>query len=61
VSHAGAGDEFLVLGGTYEEGEIWIRGDYEQGRKEGWLLTIRAFPGEKPLFVNGKRAGFESL
>ena len=55
VRHAGGGDEVLVRGGTYEEEEIWIQGDYEQGGKEGRLLTIRAYPGEKPLFVNGKR------
>jgi hypothetical protein len=55
VSRAGAGDEILVRGGTYEEGEIWIRGDYGQGGKKGQLLIIRAYPGEKPLFVNGQR------
>jgi len=55
VSRAGAGDEVLVREGTYEEGEIWIRGDYGQGGKKGQLLTIRAYPGEKPLFVNGQR------
>ena len=55
VSRAGAGDEISVRGGTYGEGEIWIRGDHGQGGKEGNRLTIRAYPGETPLFVNGKR------
>ncbi len=47
------GDTLLVRGGTYNEGEIWIRS--EMGGADGKYLTISAFPYETPVFTNGNR------
>jgi hypothetical protein len=52
---AGPGDTILVRGGTYNEGEIWLRADYGHCGADGQMLTIRAYPGETPVFVNGNR------
>jgi hypothetical protein len=59
VQHGGRkarpGDTVFVRGGLYNEGEIWLRGDYGHGGAQGKLLTIKAYPSEKPVFVNGRR------
>jgi parallel beta-helix repeat protein len=59
VQHAGTrakpGDTVFIRGGIYNEGEIWLRADYGHGGTQGRLLTIQAYPGEKPIFVNGER------
>ncbi len=59
VQHAGTtakpGDTVFIRGGIYDEGEIWLRADYGHGGTEGRLLTIQAYPGEKPIFVNSRR------
>ena len=59
VQHAGTrakpGDTVFIRGGIYNEGEIWLRADYGHGGTQGRLLTIQAYPGEKPIFVNGNR------
>ena len=59
VQHAGTrakpGDTVLIRGGVYNEGEIWLRADYGHGGAQGKLLTIQAYPGERPIFVNGSR------
>jgi len=59
VQHAGrtakAGDTVLVRGGIYNEGEIWLRADYGHGGRNGQMLTIKSYPGEKPIFVNAER------
>ena len=61
LQHAGEtaapGDTVLVRGGTYAEGEIWLRADYGHcGSAAGGLVTIRAYPGEAPLFNNAARS-----
>ncbi|HRF49186.1 MAG TPA: right-handed parallel beta-helix repeat-containing protein [Anaerolineales bacterium] len=61
LQHAGEtaepGDTVLVRGGTYTEGEIWLRSDYGHcGSAAGGLVTIRAYPGEAPLFTNAVRS-----
>jgi len=59
VQHAGRtakpGDSILVRGGIYNEGEIWLRGDYGHGGKLGQILTIKSYPEEKPIFINADR------
>jgi parallel beta-helix repeat protein len=59
VQHAGTrakpGDTVFIRGGIYNEGEIWLRADYGHGGTQGKLLTIQAYPGERPIFVNSKR------
>lgn len=50
-----AGDTILVRGGTYNEGEIWLRKEHGHGGRPGSFLVIKAYPGEKPIFVNGGR------
>lgn len=59
VNHGGGkakpGDTVFIRGGIYNEGEIWLRADYGHGGTQGKLLTIKAYPGEKPTFVNGNR------
>jgi hypothetical protein len=44
------GDTLLVRGGTYPEGEIWIR--TEQGGAPGRRKTIRNYPGEEVYLRN---------
>jgi hypothetical protein len=61
LQHAGEtaepGDTVLVRGGAYTEGEIWLRSDYGHcGSAAGGLVTIRAYPGETPLFGNAARS-----
>jgi parallel beta-helix repeat protein len=59
IQHAGrtakAGDTVLVRGGIYREGEIWLQAIYGMGGRYGQMLTIKAYPGEKPIFVNAER------
>ncbi len=47
------GDVLLVRGGTYPEGEIWIREN--QGGAPGQPKTIRNFPGEEAVLDNPQR------
>lgn len=49
------GDVLLVRGGTYDEGEVWIRGDYGHSGTAAQPKVIRRFPGEEPLFDNAAR------
>ncbi len=49
------GDTIFVRGGTYQEGEVWLRAEYGHGGAPGKLLTIKAYPNEIPVFVNSKR------
>ena len=49
------GDTIFVRGGTYQEGEVWLRAEYGHGGAQGKLLTIKAYPNEIPVFVNSKR------
>lgn len=49
------GDTILVRGGTYQEGEVWLRAVHGHGGAQGKLLTIKAYPNEIPVFVNSKR------
>lgn len=59
ISHAASqaqpGDTIFVRGGTYSEGEIWIRQDQGMGGKNRRYVTIAAFPKETPRFTNGSR------
>jgi parallel beta-helix repeat protein len=47
------GDTLYVRGGEYDEGEIWIRGDFETSPSQ--YLTIAAYQNEIPVFSNGSR------
>ncbi|MGH8620958.1 MAG: right-handed parallel beta-helix repeat-containing protein [Burkholderiales bacterium] len=47
------GDTLLVHGGTYDEGEIWIRGNFNTSPSA--YLVIVAYQNEIPLFNNGVR------
>jgi parallel beta-helix repeat protein len=49
------GDTIFVRGGTYQEGEVWLRAKFGHGGAPGKLLTIKAYPNEIPVFVNSKR------
>jgi len=49
------GDTIFVRGGTYQEGEVWLRAKFGHGGVQGKLLTIKAYPNEIPVFVNSKR------
>lgn len=55
VGKAQPGDTVFVRGGTYAEGEIWIRQNYGMGGRDGMYVTIAAFPDEIPIFTNGSR------
>ena len=55
ITLARAGDQVLVRGGEYDEGEVWIRGIFGQGGSPGQFLTIAAYPGEAPVLSNGAR------
>lgn len=51
------GDTIMLRGGSYNENEIWIRGDsgYSDGGAPEKLKTIKAYPGEIVNMVNGSR------
>jgi parallel beta-helix repeat protein len=49
------GDTIFVRGGTYQEGEVWLRAKFGHGGAQGKMLTIKAYPNEIPVFVNSKR------
>jgi parallel beta-helix repeat protein len=49
------GDTVLVRGGTYQEGEVWLRAEHGHCGAPGKLLTIKAYSNETPVFVNSKR------
>lgn len=55
VTKAQPGDTIFVRGGTYGEGEIWIRREYGMGGRDGKYVTIAAYRGEAPVFTNGSR------
>lgn len=56
-SVARPGDTIMLRGGSYNESEIWIRGDsgYSDGGAPEKLKTIKAYPGEIVNMVNGSR------
>jgi Right handed beta helix region/Chondroitinase B len=49
------GDTILVRGGTYAEGEVWLRAEFGHCGKAGQFVTIAAYPNETPIFTNGQR------
>jgi len=49
------GDTVLVRGGTYQEAEIWIRGDSGWGGTSTAPKTIKRYPGEEVNLVNANR------
>jgi hypothetical protein len=55
VGQSKPGDTIFVRGGTYGEGEVWLRTEYRHGGAPGNLLTIKAYQNEVPVFVNGDR------
>lgn len=54
---ARSGDTIMLRGGSYNESEIWVRGDsgYNDGGAPEKLKTIKAYPGEIVNMVNGSR------
>jgi len=55
VQQSKPGDTIFVRGGTYKEGEIWLRAEYRHCGTPGNLLTIKAYQNEVPVFVNSER------
>ncbi|HUL38171.1 MAG TPA: right-handed parallel beta-helix repeat-containing protein [Thermodesulfobacteriota bacterium] len=55
VGQSRPGDTILVRGGTYREGEVWLRSEYRHCGTPGNLLTIKAYENEVPAFVNSDR------
>jgi len=55
IARVSPGDTIFVRGGMYTESEIWIRGNYGMGGKDGRYLTICAYADEIPLFTNSDR------
>jgi len=49
------GDTIFVRGGTYTEGEIWIRKDLGMGGVDGQYVTIMAYPGEVAKLDGSRR------
>lgn len=54
-SVTGPGDTVLVRGGTYIEGEMWIRNVNGDGGTPGQQKTVKNYPNENPVFSNGTR------
>jgi hypothetical protein len=55
ASMTGPGDTILVRGGTYSEGEMWIRNVNNDGGTPGQQKTVKNYPNEIPVFNNGAR------
>lgn len=55
VKKAGAGDTVLLRGGTYRDGELWIRKVLGDSGKAGDNKTLKNYPGEEPIFSNRER------
>jgi len=55
VGQSKPGDTVFVRGGTYREGEVWLRAEYRHCGTPGNLLTIKAYQNEVPVFVNSDR------
>ncbi len=49
------GDTVLVRGGTYHEGEIWLRNELDDSGTATARNRIVAYPGERPVFDNASR------
>lgn len=49
------GDTVLVRGGSYDESEIWIRGDHGKSGTAASRITIKAHPNETVTFTNAAR------
>lgn len=49
------GDTVLVRGGTYSEDEMWIRDNLKMSGTAARRKTVKAYPGEAPVFANGAR------
>lgn len=49
------GDTILVRGGTYSDGEIWIRDDMGMSGTADRRKTVKAYPGETAIYANGER------
>ncbi|MCH7588965.1 MAG: right-handed parallel beta-helix repeat-containing protein [Chloroflexi bacterium] len=55
VNVARAGDTIFMRGGDHAMGEVWIRRSRDMGGKPGQPLTIKAYPGEKPILAGSRR------
>ncbi len=55
VRKARAGDTIIVRGGVYRMHEVFIDRKRGQGGRLGHYLTIKAYPGEKPVLRPGSR------
>jgi parallel beta-helix repeat protein len=55
VEQSKPGDTIFVRGGTYQEGEVWLRAKFGHGGAPGKLLNIKAYLNEIPVFVNSRR------
>ena len=55
VSVMQPGDVGLVRGGTYDESEVWIRGDRGQSGTADAPKVIAAYPGENVVLSNASR------
>ena len=49
------GDFALVRTGTYLDDEVWIRAEYGMSGTPAQRKTIKAYPGERPVFARGPR------
>jgi len=57
---AKAGDTVVLRGGTYRGEMIWLRSNRGHGGEKGRMLTVKAFPDEKPLLENCRVIVYEA-
>ncbi|MDZ7341271.1 MAG: right-handed parallel beta-helix repeat-containing protein [candidate division KSB1 bacterium] len=55
IEHTKAGDTIYMRGGTYREGEVWIRSDYGMGGVSGKYWTLTAYNNEEVILNNPDR------
>ena len=52
--NSGGGDTVLVRGGTYTEGEMWLKLSTQGKGNNNQMWTLSSYPGEKARFTNAK-------
>ncbi len=55
MEHTKAGDTIYMRGGTYNDGEVWVRTDYGLGGAAGKYWTLQAYNGEEVTLNNSAR------
>jgi Right handed beta helix region len=55
IKKAAAGDTILLRGGTYRDGELWVRRVEGDSGKPGDNKTLKSYPGEEVIFNNRAR------